>query len=150
MKRLLLLLALPVAAFAAGAVALAPEETPWQKDEAGRVSVNTDAVLTSPDVSGVQFVKDARGLDTFKTAADSDAYAVAVEARNAIAHFFLNNGDAFELVLRVNGADFETVASGTVETAAGTQGVLLVRVRLGRDAVAPAEPAPEPVREVIP
>ena len=150
MKRLLLLLALPVAAFAAGAVALAPEETPWQKDDAGRVSVNTDAVLTSPDVSGIQYVKDARGLPTFKTQADSDAWAAAVKERNAGSHFFLNSGDTFALVLRVNGADFETVATGTVETKAGTQGVLFVRARLGRDAIALAEPASEPVREVIP
>lgn len=123
--------------------------TVWQKDKAGRVSLNTGAVLTSPSVSGIQYVKDARGLDTFKTKADSDAYAVAVSARNAISHFFLNNGDTFAVVVRVNGADFQTVADGTIETKAGTQGVLFVRVRLGRDAVAPPKPAePEP-EEII-
>ena len=149
-KFLWLLLLLPVAA-AFGAVVITPEpvaETFWQKDEAGRVSLNTDAALTSPDTSGIQFVEDERGLDTFKTQADADAYASAVKARNAISHFFLNDGDTFAVVVRVNGADFETVASGTVETATGTQGVLMVRARLGRDAIAPAEPAP--VEEVQP
>lgn len=121
----------------------------WQKDAAGRVSANTGAAITSPNTSAVQMVKDARGLDTFKTKADSDAYGAAVAARNAISQFYLNDGDAFELVLRVNGEDFQTVTDGTIETKAGTQGTLYVRARLGRDAVAPPKPAePEPT-EII-
>ncbi|HUX01741.1 MAG TPA: hypothetical protein VMY35_12260 [Phycisphaerae bacterium] len=144
MKRIAiwLLLALPVAA-AFGAVA-------WEKDETGRVSLNTAAVLTSPDVSGIQFVKDEDGRQTFKTQADADAHAAAVAARNGISHFFLNDGDTFAVVVRVNGADFQTVASGTVETAAGTQGVLFVRARLGRDGVAPAKPVAAPVERIEP
>ena len=150
-KFLWLLLLLPVAA-AFGAVVITPEpvETPWQKDDSGRVSLNTDAALTSPDTSGIQFVKDERGLDTFKTQADADAWASAVKARNAIGHFFLNSGDAFAVVLRVNGADFQTIASGIVETKAGTQGTLYVRARLGRDAIAPAEPVAAPVERIEP
>ena len=121
----------------------------WQKDKMGRVSLNTDAMLTSPDASGVEFAKDERGLQTFKTKADADTYAVVVKARNAISHFFLNNGDTFKVVVQVNGAYFQTITEGIVETAIGTQGVLYVRARLGRDAVAPAEPVTAPIEEEL-
>ena len=137
MRPILILCVALAAVVALGAV------TAWEKDETGRVSLNTDAVLTSPDVSGIQFVKDEDGRQTFKTQADADAHAAAVAARNGISQCYLNGGDTFELVLRVNGADFATIASGTVKTAAGTQGVLYIRARLGRDAIAPAEPKPE-------
>ena len=114
----------------------------FEKDEEGRVSLNTDQILASPDMSGIQFVTDKEGLSTFKTQADADAHAAAVKERNAISHFFLNDGDTFALVLRVNGKDFQTVGGGTIEAAGGLQARLYVRAQLVRDVVAPAEPEP--------
>ena len=118
------------------------------RDGEGRMSLNVEQVLVSPDVSDIQLVK---GVDekneqlAFKTQGDKEAYAAAVKARNAISLSFLNGGDAFELVLRVNGGDYQTLASGTVETAEGTQGALQVHAQLLRNAAAPkeAEPAKE-------
>ena len=118
--------------------------TDWQKDKNGRVSVNTDAVLISPNVSGVHFIKDKDGHSSFATKEDSDTYGEAVKVRNTISQFFLNNGDAFELILRINGSDFQTVASGVIETSG--QGRFFVRAQLVRDALAPTKPA-EPVLE---
>ena len=123
--------------------------TDWQKDADGRVSVNTGKVLTSPDTSDIKFVAGENGLQTFATQADSDAHAATVAARNAISQFYLNNGDSFEVVVRVNGKDIGTVASGTVVTKAKTQGNLYVRARLMRDAVAPAEPVTAPIEEEL-
>ena len=144
MKRLSLLILVVLVLGAVAALA----DTAWQKDPDGRVSTNTDAVLSSPDTSAIEYVEDARGLPTFKTKANTDAHAEAVAARNAISQFYLNHGDSFEVVVRVNGTDIGTVASGTVVTKAKTQGNLYVRARLMRDAVAPAEPVAAPAERM--